>query len=55
MVFMFSVTMTSLVGLARANLETNLLAAVISILLFVVAYLLTLQAGLTLYAVYRRD
>lgn len=55
MVFMFAVTMTSLVGLARANLETNLLAAVISILLFAVAYLLALQAGLTLYSVYRRE
>ena len=54
MIFMFAVTMTSLVGLARANLDANLLAAVISILLFVVAYLLALQAGLTLYSVYRR-
>ena len=54
MVFMFAVTMTSLVTLARANLDTNPLVAAISILLFAVAYLLTWQAGLTLYDVYRR-
>ncbi len=54
MVFMFSVTMTSLVTLAGKNLGAggNTALGVVSILLFVLAYLLTIQAVATLWKVY---
>ena len=55
MVFMFAVTMTSLVMLARTNLGdgVNPLLGVVAILLFAVAWLLAMQAALTLWAVRR--
>ncbi len=54
MVFMFAVTMTSLVNLARVNLGggANPALGVVSILLFTVAYLLTVQAAFTLRQVH---
>jgi len=55
MVFMFAVTMTSLVSLARTNIGdgANFLLGCVSLALFAVAYLLAIQAGLTLWGVYR--
>jgi len=54
MVFMFAVTMTSLVSLAKTNIGggANLLLGCVSLALFTVAYLLAIQAGLTLWGVY---
>ena len=56
MVFMFAVTMTSLVTLGAKNLGdgVNPLLGVVALALFAVAYLLALQAGITLWATYRR-
>ncbi len=56
MVFMFAVTMTSLVTLGAKNLGdgANPLLGVVALGLFAVAYLLALQAGITLWATYRR-
>ncbi len=56
MLFMFAVTMTSLVALAARNLGggVNPLLGVIALLLFAVAYLLALQAAVTLWSTYTR-
>ena len=56
MVFMFAVTMTSLITLGAKNLGdgVNPMLGVVALALFAVAYLLALQAGITLWATYRR-